>query len=356
MQLYHQTELGRMYLGDSLALLASLQDGAANLVVTSPPFALCIPKEYGNQDQAKYVEWFRPFGSELKRVLAANGSLVIDIAGVWNRGLPTRSLYHFELLLMLCRELGFHLAQEFYWWSPNKLPTPTWATMQRVRVKDAVNCLWWLSPTPWPKANNRRVLAPYSPMHRHHIKHGRKTFGRSHSGHLISKHFCRDNCAAIPPNLIALPNPANDRGYLRLCREQGIKPHPARFPQLLPEFFIRLLTDRGDLVVDPFAGSCVTGAVAERLGRRWICGDLVEEYLAGGKQRLDCPRPRYAKKQVRYELWRPGALWEESAALAQQEARAPLPADGGKDGHPLRKRRASETQRGALPPGHRWGE
>jgi len=311
MQLYHQTDLGRMYLGDSLKLLPQLPDGAVNLIVTSPPFALLVPKEYGNQDAGAYLEWFKPFGRECKRLLADNGSLVIDIAGVWNRGLPTRSLYHFELLLMLCRDLGFHLAQELYWWSPNKLPTPTWATMQRVRVKDAVNCLWWLAPTPWPKANNRRVLVPYSAMHRHHIKHGRKTFGRSHSGHVISKHFCRDNGAAIPPNLIAMPNAANDREYLSRCREQGIKPHPARFPQLLPEYFIRLLTDRNDLVLDPFAGSCVTASVAERLGRRWICADTVEPYLAGGKLRLDCTRPRYAKKNLQYSLWHPSTLWND---------------------------------------------
>jgi hypothetical protein len=89
-----------------------------------------------------------------------NGS---DIGGSWKSGTPTRSLYHFDLLVMLCREYGFHLCQEHYWWNPAKLPTPAeWVNVRRVRVKDAVNCIWWLSLTPWPKANNRRMRALYS--------------------------------------------------------------------------------------------------------------------------------------------------------------------------------------------------
>ena len=96
-------------------------------------------------------------------MLKDSGSLVIDIGGAWKPGTPTRSLYHFELLLMLCEEYGFHLCQEHYWWNPSKLPTPAeWVNVRRVRVKDAVNCIWWLSRTPWPKVSNRRVLAPYS--------------------------------------------------------------------------------------------------------------------------------------------------------------------------------------------------
>ena len=111
------------------------------------------PKSYGNEDAHRYCDWFRPFAAGFRRVLKDRGSLVIDIGGAWKPGTPTRSLYHFELLLMLCEEYGFHLCQEHYWWNPSKLPTPAeWVNIRRVHVKDAVNCVWWLSPTPWPKA------------------------------------------------------------------------------------------------------------------------------------------------------------------------------------------------------------
>jgi site-specific DNA-methyltransferase (cytosine-N4-specific) len=90
--------------------------------MTSPPFGLVRKKTYGNEDAEEYCNWFRPFAEGFKRVLKDNGSLVIDIGGAWKPGMPTRSLYHFELLIMLCREYGFHLCQEHFWWNPSKLP------------------------------------------------------------------------------------------------------------------------------------------------------------------------------------------------------------------------------------------
>lgn len=159
----HRTDLGRIHRGDSLDVLPSLSDGSVNLIMTSPPFGLVRKKDYGNADADVYLDWFKPFATEFHRVLADDGSLVIDIGGAWIPAQPTRSLYHFELLIMLCKQFGFHLAQEFYWWNPSKLPTPAeWVNIRRIRVKDAINCVWWLSKTPWPKASNRRVLAPYS--------------------------------------------------------------------------------------------------------------------------------------------------------------------------------------------------
>src|SRR5574337_397203 len=161
---FFQTKLGAIFHCNSLDFMRErVSDASIDLIVTSPPFGLVRKKAYGNVDAHEYVEWFRPFGEQFLRILKESGSLVIDIGGSWIPGQPTRSLYHFELLLMLCKEVGFHLAQEFFWWSPSKLPSPAeWVTVRRVRVKDAVDCVWWLSRTPWPKASNRRVQAPYS--------------------------------------------------------------------------------------------------------------------------------------------------------------------------------------------------
>jgi DNA modification methylase len=343
---FYETRQGRMYLGDSLELLANqVEEHSVDLILTSPPFGLVRKKEYGNVDADEYTDWFKPFARAFKRVLKENGSLVIDIGGAWIPGQPTRSLYHFKLLIMLCEEFGFHLAQEFYWWNPSKLPTPAeWVAVRRIRVKDAINCVWWLSPSPWPKASNRRVLQPYSSSMQDLLKNGYKAKKRP-SGHDISKKFSTDNGAAIPPNLIALANTESNSFYLRYCKERNIEPHPARYPAELPEFFIRMLTDAGDLVVDPFAGSCVTGEVCERIGRRWICAEVNEEYLRGALGRFvrrtdasadDSGNSPKDDMNDYYRVPRPGVLWNGVEDFS-------LPADGG------RQRISIEVKSDSLP-------
>ena len=141
---------------------AQVADDSVDLIVTSPPFALQRPKEYGNESQESYKTWFMPFADEFWRVLKPTGSLVIDLGGAWEAGQPVKSIYAFELLVSLCRRPNrpFVLAQDFYWYNPARLPSPAqWVTVERVRAKDSVNYVWWLSKTPNPKADNRRVLA-----------------------------------------------------------------------------------------------------------------------------------------------------------------------------------------------------
>jgi site-specific DNA-methyltransferase (cytosine-N4-specific) len=106
------------------------------------------------------------------------------------------------------------------------------------------------------------------------------------SGHTITSKFTRDHGGAIPPNLIELGNNDSNGDYLKRCQQAGLPVHPARFPPGLPEFFIKLCTDRGDVVLDIFAGSNITGQAAERLDRRWIAIELVEDYLDGSRCRF----------------------------------------------------------------------
>ena len=319
---FHETRLGRIVHGDSREVLSTYAEGSVNLIMTSPPFGLVRKKEYGNVDASEYVDWFKTFAMDFHRILKDDGSLVIDIGGAWNKGYPTRSLYHFKLLIMLCEEIGFHLAQDFYWWNPSKLPTPAeWVTVRRVRVKDAINTVWWLSKTPWPKASNRRVLQPYSSSMEELLAKG-YTAKKRPSGHHIGGGFNMDNGAAIPPNLIAIPNTDSNGFYLRYCEEKNLKPHPARFPAELPEYFIRMLTDPDDLVVDPFAGSCVTGEVCERTGRRWVCVELVEEYCEASLGRfvrrpVENPKPAAdpSNHSNYYRVPRPGVMWRDSHSV-----------------------------------------
>ena len=287
----YESNWGAAYLGDSLQLLRNIPADSVDLVITSPPYALEFKKEYGNVAKDKYVQWLKPFGREILRILKAEGSFVLNIGGSYNPGTPTRSLYHFKALLMLCEEVGFHLAQECFWHNPAKLPSPAeWVTVRRQRVKDAVEYIWWLSKTPFPKANNRHVLNEYSADMKRLLKRGYRPKQRP-SGHIITAKFGNDHGGAIPSSLIERGNNESNSEYIRACAVAGYKAHPARFPRALPEFFIKLLTDEGAIVVDPFAGSNMTGAAAESLRRRWIAVEVKEEYLLASRVRFGPLRP-----------------------------------------------------------------
>jgi DNA modification methylase len=286
-QAYYETELGAAYLGDSLELLEMLPDEHIDLILTSPPFALTRQKEYGNKAEHEYIEWFLQFARQFYRILKQNGSLVIDLGGAYLPGHPVRSIYQYELLVKLCRELNFYLAQEFFHYNPARLPTPAeWVTVRRIRVKDSVNVVWWLSKSPNPKSDNRKVLKPYSESMKALLKNGYKAQLRP-SGHDISDKFNIDNGGAIPPNLLELANTESNSLYMKKCKEHGIKPHPARFPKDFADFFIKFTTDEQAIVLDPFSGSNTTGFSAESLNRKWISFEINQNYLDGSKFRFD---------------------------------------------------------------------
>ena len=281
-----KTDLGKIVCGDSLKWMSKPENQkSVNLIITSPPFGLISKKSYGNESSQDYCDWFRQFAEAFKKVLADDGSLVIDIQGVWLKGTPTRSLYHFKLLQMLCEEYGFYLCQEHYWWNPSKLPSPAaWVTVKRVRVKDAVNCIWWLSKTPNPKANNKNILSSYSSSMQNVLSNGFYSKGKRPSGHKLSKsHFNINHGGSIPPNLIVASNASSNGAYFDYCKKNEFKIHPARFPYAIPDYFIRFLTDQKDLVLDPFAGSSITGFVAENNNRKWITIEKNIDYALGGK-------------------------------------------------------------------------
>jgi DNA modification methylase len=277
------THLGAQIVGDSLDLLALLPEESVDLIVTSPPFALLRKKSYGNEEQSAYVQWLAGFGKAALRVLKPTGSLVLDLGHAYQRGVPVRSLYNYRVLLTFVDDLGYHLAQEFFWHNPAKLPSPIeWVNKRKIRVKDSVNTIWWLSKTEYPKADVRNVLGPYSPRMEQLLK-GAESFyapGVRPSGHDISKAFRRNNGGAIPPNLLTLSNTESNSYYLRTCKQLELRSHPARFPAGLPRFFIQMLTDPDDLVVDIFAGSNTTGHVAELADRRWLSFELDRDFAA----------------------------------------------------------------------------
>ena len=275
----YRTTFGKTFCGDSLLLMREIPSDSIDLVVTSPPYALHFKKEYGNADQQNYVNWFAPFADEIFRILKPSGSFVLNIGGTWTPGKPTRSLYHFRLLLRLCDEIDFNLCQEFFWYNPAKLPAPAeWVNVRRIRVKDSVEYIYWLGKTAYPKADNTKILNQYSKDMLRLIKKGVAATQRP-SGHNIREGFAADKGGAIPGNLIQCGNNESNSNYMSALKQAGKKIHPARFPAELPRFFINFLTDPGDIVLDPFAGSNTTGYVAERLERNWISMEISEDYV-----------------------------------------------------------------------------
>ena len=294
MRPFYSTKLGKAYLGDALTVMSDLPNESVRLIVTSPPFPLTFQKKkpYESISVDRYVGWFLAYAEHFKRLLKEDGSLVIDIGGVWNKGTPTRSLYQYRLLIALCEQLGFHFAQDFYWYNPGALPAPAeWVNVRRIRVKSAVNLVWWLGKNPWPNANNKNVLKEYSEDMVRLIKNGYRAKARP-SGHNITVKFRKDHGGAIPPNLLELGNNDSTGSYLKQCQAVGLPVHPARFPRGLPDFFIRLCTEPRDVVLDPFAGSNITGEAAERRGRRWLAIELSKDYLEGSKFRFQPGAPQ----------------------------------------------------------------
>lgn len=285
----YETSNGAVYIGDSLELLEALPDESVSLVMTSPPFALQRKKEYGNLEQHEYVDWFLSFAKVVFKKLKPDGSFVVDFGGAYMKGVPARSLYNFRVLIRMIDEVGFFLAEDFYWFNPSKLPSPIeWVNKRKIRVKDAVNTVWWFSKTEWPKSDITKVLAPYSDRMKKLLEDPDKFYTPKvrPSGHDIGKSFANDNGGSIPPNLLQIPNTESNGQYQAGCKVVGIKAHPARFPAKLPEFFIKMLTEPGDLVVDIFGGSNTTGMVAEKESRKWISFEMQPEYVAASAFRF----------------------------------------------------------------------
>lgn len=296
-----------MYQGDSEKVLRQYpltrQMGRVQLILTSPPFPLNRKKKYGNLTGDDYLQWLTQMAPLFRQYLKPDGSIVLELGNAWEPGRPTMSTMPIKALLAFLEAAELHLCQEFICFNPARLPTPAqWVNVERIRVKDAFTRVWWMSPVERPKANNRNVVTEYSKSMLDLLRKGTYNAGKRPSGHHIgAKSFLSNNGGAIPPNVLipseseaspplfeVLPianTRANDE-YQQYCRRNGIPVHPARMQEKLVEFFIEFLTDKKDLILDPFAGSNTTGAVAQRLKRRWISVELDEDYVQGSEVRV----------------------------------------------------------------------
>ena len=288
----YKTKLGKAFNAPVEEFLDSrsgkLTRGKVQLLFTSPPFPLLRKKSYGNKTGIKYLEWLRDLAPKFKDLLTDDGSIVIEIGNAWESGKPVMSTLPNESLLEFLKAADLNLCQQFICHNPARLPSPIqWVNRERIRVKDSFTQVWWMSPSERPKANNREVLVPYSDSMKKLIKRGSYNSGDRPSEHSIGEtSFNRDNGGAIPPSVLEIANTNSRSPYRNYCKAEGITPHPAQMPEKLAEFFINFLTEPGDLIFDPFAGSNTTGAVAESLERKWIATEPKEEYLEGSKGRF----------------------------------------------------------------------
>lgn len=276
--------------------------GKVDLVFTSPPYPIKTKKKYGNRTGDDYLEWFMGLAHPIADLLAPSGSVVIELGNAWESGIPEMSTLPLRTLLGFQKAANLRLCQHIVWHNPSRLPSPgQWVTIKRIRLKDSFTHVWWMSKSPNPKADNRRVLIPYSSGMKNLLKRQSYNSGRRPSGHVISEvGFLKNHGGAISPSvidsadqsrypesLLQFSNNMWNAKYTNFCKENKLPAHPARMPSDLAAFMIQFLTEPGDLVLDPFAGSNTTGAVAEKLKRRWISIEAQQVYIDGSRSRFD---------------------------------------------------------------------
>lgn len=314
----YSTKFGKLLIGDTSEIikekLSRYYRGKINLIITSPPFPLNIKKKYGNLNGEEYKTWFSSLAPLFSELLTDDGSIVIEIGNAWEAGRPVQSLLHLESLLAFAKAADLNLIQEFICYNPSRLPSPAiWVTKKRIRVVDSYTHVWWLSKSDYPKADNRKVLRPYSKGMKNLLKRQSYNTGKRPSGHSINKTaFLKDNGGSIshnllefeaieavrdnrlpnnimeyvkevekeilPHNVMSLSNTNSADYYSKTCRERNLVRHPATMHPGLVAFFMQFLTDENDLILEPFAGSNTTGYIAEKLKRRWLAIEILKEY------------------------------------------------------------------------------
>lgn len=291
-KLAYRTPAGRAYHTTLEGFLDSpvgrFYRGHVDLILTSPPFPLNRKKSYGNFTGDKYLEWLEGLAPGLVQLLKPRGSIVIEVGNAWESGEPIMSTLTTRALLAFLDAGNLKLCQEFVGYNRARLPTPAqWVNIERIRVKDAYTHIWWMSQVSRPPASNRRVLRPYSPAMRKLLRTGKYNAGRRPGEAVVGEtSFNKDNKGAIPPNVIEYSNTAATDPYLAHCEKRGIKAHPARMNADVARFFVKFLTRKGGLVLDPFAGSNTTGAIAQELKRRWVSLERDARYVRGSRGRF----------------------------------------------------------------------
>lgn len=260
--------------GDSAEVLKALPDNTIDLIVTSPPYADQRKSTYGGITTDQYVEWFLPISAELLRVLKPTGTFILNIKEKVVNG--ERSTYVMELILAM-RKQGWLWTEEFIWHKKNSYPGK-WPN----RFRDAWERLLQFNKSKKFAMYQEEVMVPMGDWAKSRLKN------------LSETDKCRDNSKVGSGFGKNISNwIGRDKAYptnvLHLATECNNKKHSAAFPEELPQWFIKLFTQEGDTVLDPFAGSGTTLFVAERMGRNAIGVELMDEYYQMIKEQIEVP-------------------------------------------------------------------
>lgn len=277
-----ETDMGVYLWANAKDAVGYIEHGSVDLIMTSPPYPLLKPREYGNVGERKWVDWMLSICEDWMPLLSKSGSVMLNLGNAWVPGAPAESSYIERLVVKLEDDLGMNLIQRLYWHNPSKLPAPlSWLGIRRIRVKQSIEPILWMSPNRDAKGNNRHVLTPYTAGGLRAIS--RKQNERANprpSGYKFGEGSFTDQGGAIPPSLItSTTNTASDQRYQKAERALGREPHPAIMPATVAKFGILLATDELDTVYDPMAGSGTVAVEAEKLNRFAIASERSREYV-----------------------------------------------------------------------------
>jgi hypothetical protein len=319
-KILYQTKLGKYLVGDSKQIiekgLLNQYNGKVQLILFSPPFPLNAKKKYGNRLGEEYKKWLSNLAPLFTKLLKKDGSIVMEMGNAWEPKRPVQALLSMESLIAFLNnpKADLRLCQEFICYNPSRLPSPAqWVTINRIRTIDSYTHVWWMAKSDFPKADNRKVLRPYSRSMLKLLKRKKYNAGMRPSQHSISeKGFLADNKGSImhnvleleqmdekrelrlPENMFSFANTNSNDFFSNECRKKKIPIHPARMPISLASFFIEFLTEPDDIVFDPFAGTNTTGYCAEKLKRKWLAVEIDGKY---GKQSIiRFKEPKLTKK------------------------------------------------------------
>lgn len=277
-----------MLQGDCLEVLKKqASDNSIDLIITSPPYADRRAHTYGGVKPEEYVEWFLPRSEEFLRVLKPTGSFVLNIKEKAENG--ERHTYVLELILAL-RKQGWYWTEEYIWHKKNCYPGK-WPN----RFRDSwERCLHFTKSRKF-KMNQESVMVPMGDWADARLKSlGKNDVVRYDSQ--VGSGFGK-NIANWAQRTMAYPT-----NVLHMATECGNKNHSAAFPRALPEWFIKLFTDEGDFVLDPFAGSGTTLEVAKGLHRNSIGIEILPEYCEMAIEKIEDRQLMLLQKQAKYKV------------------------------------------------------